>query len=254
LYAGQNANAETYYIYVEKMPQHWQKQFGGVLDGATKYWSQEVSGAKFETVQFIDKSDFVVQWSSNQENGLGYYSEDTANFYGKPTVTVTLGFFEDQKLKMLSYDQALQLTKHELGHAIGMQYTDNPDDIMYPTIEDQESLQYDISVSVPANGDLEQISKKYQKLVEEKLMHLQPHLAVAQQALSLESSDDSWMVFWWAKKYLADSERLSTEGGASILQSDFEDSYTKFKTAYEYTLRAEQKLLQIVPITENTDQ
>ncbi|MEW6043356.1 MAG: matrixin family metalloprotease [Thermoproteota archaeon] len=240
----QYASAETYSMYVERMPQHWQKQFDGMLEEATNYWSEQNPKIKFETVQFVDRSDFVVQWSSNQEEKLGYYSAETANAYGKPTVVITLGFFADKQLKMVPYEHALLLTKHELGHAIGMTYNDDPASVMYPTIEDFESLQ-SVDVSVPASGNLEQLSKKYQNLVEEKLLSLQPQLIDAHKLLNSESPDGLWMSFWWAKKYLADAEALSVEGGAAILQSNFEDSYTKFKTAHEYANRAEQKISQI---------
>lgn len=247
-FLAQHASAETYYVYVERMPQHWQKQFDGILEDATEYWSKQNPKLKFETVQFVDKSDFVIQWSSNQEERLGYYSPETANAYGKPTIAITLGFFKDKHLNMVPYEHALLLTKHELGHALGMPYDDDPAGVMYPTIEDYESLEYAVDVPVPKNSDLEQISKKYQKLVEEKLLVLEPQLSDSYQLLDSESTDDLWMSYWWAKKYITDSESLATEGGASLLQSNFEDAYVKFKTAYEYANRAEQKILQITSI------
>ncbi|MEM3064906.1 MAG: matrixin family metalloprotease [Candidatus Nitrosotenuis sp.] len=240
----QHASAETYYVYVEKMPQHWQKQFEDILEKAIEYWSTQDPELKFETVQFVDKSDFVIQWSSNHGNRLGYYSTETANSYGKPTIAITLGFFKDKQLTMVPYEHALLLTKHELGHAVGMSYDDNPASVMYPTIEDYESLDA-VNVQIPKNADLEQLSIKYQKLVEEKLSELEPRLSDSHQMLNSESDNHLWMSYWWAKKYLADSERLAVEGGASILQADFEDSYMAFKTAYEYANRAEQKILQL---------
>ncbi|MEM2786216.1 MAG: matrixin family metalloprotease [Candidatus Nitrosotenuis sp.] len=246
-FLAQHANAETYYVYVERMPQHWQKQFGDILDEAIKYWSNQNTKLKFETVQFVDKSNFVIQWSSNLEEKLGYYSTETANSYGKPTIAITLGFFKDKQLNMVPYEHALLLTRHEIGHALGIPYDDDPTSVMYPTIEDYESLEY-VEVQVPKNADLEQLTKKYQKLVEEKLPALEPQLSDSYQLLNSESTDDLWMSYWWAKKYLADSERLIIDGGASILQSNFEDSYVKFKTAYEYANRAEQKILQITSI------
>ncbi|MFN3654261.1 MAG: matrixin family metalloprotease, partial [Candidatus Nitrosotenuis sp.] len=228
-FLAQQASAETYYVYVERMPQHWQKQFDGILDEAIAYWGKQNPKFKFETVQFVDKSDFVIQWSSNQEERLGYYSTETANAYGKPTIAIMLGFFKDKQLNMVPYEHALLLTKHELGHALGIPHDDDPASVMYPTIEDYESLEYVVEVPVPKNVDLEQMSKKYQKLVEEKLLILEPQLSDSYQLLNSESADDLWMSYWWAKKYLADSENLAAESGASILQSDFEDSYVKFK-------------------------
>lgn len=247
LFLAQHASAETYYVYVERMPQHWQKQFNGILDEAIEYWGKQNPKLKFETVQFVDKSDFVLQWSSNHKERLGYYSTETANAYGKPTIAITLGFFKNKQFNMVPYEHVLLLTKHELGHALGVPHDDDPAGVMYPTIEDYESLEY-AEVQVPKNTDLEQMSKKYQKLVEEKLLTLEPQLSSSYQLLNSESTDDLWMSYWWAKKYLADSESLATEGGASILRSDFEDSYVKFKMAYEYANRAEQKMLQITSV------
>lgn len=92
------AEAQTFEMHVKKMPSHWEKQFGDILSKATQYWEAWIPGLKLDTVKFVDQADFVVEWASQYGNGnLGYYSTNTANEYGKPKLTISLGFFKDKK-------------------------------------------------------------------------------------------------------------------------------------------------------------
>ena len=65
-----DAKAETFHMYIEKMPRHWQKQFDGVLDEAMQYWQNKFPDLAFEQVQFVDKADFVVEWASMMRGSL----------------------------------------------------------------------------------------------------------------------------------------------------------------------------------------
>lgn len=256
--ASNTAYAETIHMYVEKMPQHWQKQFDGLLEEAAKYWEKKIPGLKFETVKFVDQSDFVVQWTSQHGEGkIGYYSEDTSNTYGKPTMAVTLGYFADKKLNLVSYEHALLVTKHELGHALGMPHSDNPDDAMYPTVDDYESLQIQSSQSARISvNDWNAASEKYQKISGETIIPLALLLDDAKVHLNLASFESQseydavWMHYWWAKKYLAEAERLQIEGGSHVLESNYEESYHAFKSSYENALKAKQKIEQVLSYTK----
>lgn len=261
------ANAETVHIYVEKMPQPWQKQFGGVLDDAVQYWEGKIPGLKFDTVQYVEKSDFVLQWASQYGEGkLGYYSTDTANTYGKPTVAITLGFFKDKHWYLVSSEYVLQVTKHELGHAIGVPYSDDPNDIMYPTVEDYESWQQNpeqaLQISTNTSMDWQSMSEKYQNLAGDKISSMSPKIAEAQSLLSSvsyggkaskDALDKAWIAFWWAKKYLDRAEKMQIDGGASVLQSNYHDSYIKFKASYDYATNVEHKLTQITKYIEKAN-
>jgi predicted Zn-dependent protease len=260
------AKAETVNVYVQKIPQHWQDEFGDVLTNATQYWEKRTPNLKFETVQYVDKSDFVVEWASQYGEGkLGYYSTNTENAYGKPTVAITLGFFKDKEWYLASPEYVLQITKHELGHALGLPHSVDPNDIMYPTIEDYESWLQDSeqNIQTPSNtADWQSRSEKYREMASEKIIPLATELGKAQSLLNAasyegnaanDSLDSAWTAFWWAKKYLNSAENMQTNGGSSALQSNYYDSYINFKSAYDYAKKAEQKISQITEYLEEAN-
>lgn len=271
-YMMQDAKAETFHMYVEKMPRHWQKQFGGVMDEAVQFWEKKLPGFTFEQVQYVDDADFVVEWASQYDEGkLGYYSTNVDNAYGKPVMAITLGYFKDKEWHLVSHDYVLQITKHELGHAIGLSHSNDPEDIMYPTIENYESWMQssnDNLKSTKTEQDLQASnhnidwmakSEKYQQMASEKISPLETRLNDAQTLLnslsyerkaSVDSIDNAWTAYWWAKKYLSSSESSQTDGGAYLLQSDYQNSYLKFKSAYDYAKKVEQKLTQIDKFVE----
>lgn len=260
-----HAKAETINMYVQKIPQHWQDEFGDVLTNATQYWEAKIPNLKFETVQYVDKSDFVVEWASQYGEGkLGYYSTNTANAYGKPTMAITLGFFKDKEWHLASPEYVLQITKHELGHALGLPHSVDPDDIMYPTIEDYESWLQDSeqNIQAPSNtADWQSRSEKYQEMASEKILPLESKIDETQSLLNSmshegnanEPLDNAWTSFWWAKKYLNSAEKMQTDGGASVLQSNYYDSYIKFKSSYDYAKKVEQKISQTIEHIEKAN-
>ena len=140
-----SADAKSYNIYIGKMPEQWKSTFGNVLYDATEWWKERVPGTQFYQVDQVRHADFVFQWGSQPiedkpgQIRLGYYTTNTDNDYGKPYIQITLGYFEDGKWNLVDPDYALTITKHEIGHAMGFDHSNDPNDIMYYQIQD---LQY----------------------------------------------------------------------------------------------------------------
>lgn len=260
-----NVNAETMQMYIQTMPRHWQAQYGDILSQATQYWEKSIPGVKFETTPYIDSSDFVVEWTSQNGQGkLGYYSTDISNDYGKPVMAITLGFFEEGKWRLVPPESVLLVTEHELGHLLQVQHSVNPDDVMYPTVDDYESVQpiTEQTVTKSVNVDWHAISEKQQKITSEKILPLESKVNDAYALLSSTSYDtkaandildSAWMSYWWAKKYLNDSEKVQTDAGAFVLKSDYQNSYLKFKESYDLANKVEEKLEQITESIEKAN-
>lgn len=253
----QNVYADTYKINVQKMPPHWQKNFGDVLERAIKYWEERIPGTKFVQVSHADQADFVLEWASQYDSGkLGYYTTNTVNEYGKPKVTITLGYFKQKKWNLVSADYALEITKHELGHAIGLPHSNDPSDIMYPQIEHYEtwlkSKQKPTTTTIKQT-DWKMQSTKYQKLSDQKLYTAQS--AVTKTELLLMNTtatnkasqvelERAWAAFWSAKKYLNDAQLIQKDADSLFYSQNYQDSYYKYKSSYTSAKKVDSMLAQ----------
>jgi hypothetical protein len=262
------AQAATYKIYEQKMPTHWQENFGDVLGQATQFWQNKTKGLTFETAQYSDQSDFVIEWASQFETGkMGYYSPDTSNHYGKPKMAITLGYFKEGKWNFIEPEYVLEITKHELGHAIGLPHSTNPNDIMYPQIEDYESwlksqTAKQVAPSEQTSTDWKEKSIKYQERSDQKLYVLKSEIAKNETTLngytatnlaSKAELDKAWNAFWVAKKHLNDAEMIQSDADTLFYAASYQDSYYKYKSSFDNANLASASLLQLQIYLNNAD-
>jgi hypothetical protein len=255
------AYAQTYDLYVQKMPVVWKDQYSTVLSEATKYWEEKTPGLKFNYVTYPDQADFVVEWGSKTDDGkFGSYATGSQNYYNKPAISITLGFFKDRKLATVSPEYALDITKHMFGHLLSLPHSTDPNDIMYPSVEYYDSwLQshQEIKIKPSKNSsktDWQSRSQKYQTKASNRIIQLEPQVDAANSLLltapytnkaAQAEIQKGWTAYWAAKKSLDDAQKAQTDGGALVLESKYKESYTKFKQSYDFTKIIEKKIADI---------
>ena len=172
------AEAAEWKLYVGDMPKHWESKFGNLLYHATQYWQNQFPETTFYKVSNLENADFVIQWASEYQSDektntkrLGYYTTNFKNEYGKPYVAITLGFMTgegiNKKFQLVDEEYALLITVHEIGHAIGLGHSDNPNNIMYPSI-----YNYQEWLELKETSDLQQSSQIQNEITESNLSDL----------------------------------------------------------------------------------
>lgn len=263
-----SADAQTYKVYVQQMPQIWQKTFGDVLPSAIQYWKQKNPDIVIETVRHSDQSNFVIEWASQFDaSKTGHYSTDQNNHYDKPKFTVPLGYIKNNKLKTVSPEFAIEITKHNLGHAIGMQHSDNPGDAMYPQIENYESwlqtnskiMPKDNTKSVDSKPNAEKIQassiKKLNsaKAAFEKLLPSVNSTWTTNKGSQAEMLKAQDLVFV-AKRLLSDAESFLAQGDISFSEAKYQDSYYSYKNALDKAKKLDGKTVEIKKIIKKAIQ
>jgi hypothetical protein len=253
------ADAQNYKMYVQKMPPHWQKSFGDVLDKAIAFWQQKTPGLTIEKVPYQDKADFVLEWASQYDSGkLGYYTSNTLNEYGKPKLTISLGYFKDKKWILVSPDYALEITKHELGHAIGLSHSTDPTDVMYPQIENYESwLQSHTAPKITNQTksiDWKAKATTLQTSSDKKLYSTKAAIALiapyvnstwaTNKASQAEMSKAEDLLFA-AKKFQSDAELFQSQADDLYYSSKYSESYQKYKASLDRAKKIDSKIIEI---------
>jgi hypothetical protein len=253
------AEAQTYKVYVQKMPPHWQKSFGDTLDKTIQFWQQKNPSLVIEKVSYPDQADFIVEWASQFDSGkLGYYTTGKQNEFGKPTMSISLGYFKAKKWNLVSPEYALEITKHEFGHAIGMQNSNDPTDVMYPLVENYESwLQSKAPVKVANQTkpvDWKAKATAIQKTSDKKLYSTKnaldiiiPHVNstwATNKASQAEMKKAEDMVIA-AKKFLSDAEIFQSQADDLFYESKYSESYQKYKASIDRAKKIDSKIIDI---------
>jgi hypothetical protein len=253
------AEAQTYKVYVQKMPPHWQKSFGDTLDKTIQFWQQKNPSLVIEKVSYPDQADFIVEWASQFDSGkLGYYATGKQNEFGKPTMSISLGYFKAKKWNLISPEYALEITKHEFGHAIGMQNSNDPTDVMYPLVENYESwLQSKTPVKI-ANPtkpvDWKAKATSLQTSSDKKLysaknsldimaLHVNSTWATNKASQAEMKKAEEMMIA--AKKFLSDAEIFQSQADDLFYESKYLESYQKYKASIDRAKKIDSKILDM---------
>ena len=254
------AFAKTYYIYVADMPEHWKDDFGHVLPEAKQYWKDRILGINFVEITQREKADFAIQWASEyQGTKLGYWNPSSVNEFGIPYIAITLGYMDDESVKwqdrkfnLVDPEYATLITIHEIGHAIGFDHSNDPNDIMYPAI-----LNYEMWLSSKNKSQevevKQSLSPILQALVNNMIEGLKPQIYDMQDSLyaaefsnldAQKEKDDAWNSFGLAKAYFDNAESAQKRGEGAISESNHYGASQEFDYTISELIKIQDPLEQ----------
>ncbi len=128
----ENTGESALYLYVEPIPS-WADYAGNAVYEATKAWEDANPDMEFFLVDRPEDSNVLIQWV--KEFGV----EHVGFALGSDFIEVGLGDSEclDQWFPYSS-DYVAYILAHEIGHILGHEHVDDPDDLMYPVAQNLE--------------------------------------------------------------------------------------------------------------------
>jgi len=132
----------VYKIFVNEQPPGLPLDHIGTLQNSFKFWEDmELSHnndgkkviVKFSTTNSKTDASTWITWVV-RDLGEGVLGHATV---GRGIVEVALGDYGcDGGFQLFTVDTVQTIMTHELGHSLGLSHSDNPDHIMYPTLEE----------------------------------------------------------------------------------------------------------------------
>lgn len=142
----------TVYIDDNNTPPHYSPTYYEQIEKALEYWENGGNGnleysPVFEVVDSED-ADIRIRWVENLENVEGAPSGVAG--YAKPSISgdrfeevdivLEVGNYQGRGWRQYGDGTMLTISKHELGHALGLGHSNDRGDIMYPEYELRDNV------------------------------------------------------------------------------------------------------------------
>ena len=119
-------------VWVQKLPE-WASFASNVTYESTEYWKEKIPDLQFYLMDEPSQADFQVYWVRD------FGGEHAGIAIGSQFIQVGLGDSNcNGKWNPYSANHVAHIMKHEIGHVLGYDHVDDPDNVMYPYASNKE--------------------------------------------------------------------------------------------------------------------